>query len=226
MGGEFLEIQSEMESILDNHQDIIWSIADTSYSNFRDSYTRVIIIAQRYKEYITSENYDEEKYEQMMIEQREKINEYIQYLKDLFDRYGVDHFVPPLAQTDEKSLIAPFSFKYAAVQAGLGWIGKSGVLVTKQFGPRVRLAAILVNYPLEYGQPITKSLCGDCCACVDACPYGVIKGVNWNIAIQREELLNYQLCNQKRSEYIDKMGRKHTCGYCILTCPWGLKKRY
>ena len=63
----------------------------------------------------------------------------IRLLKQLFDKCYISNYIPPVAQTDELSLIAPFSFKYAAVQAGLGWIGKSGVLVTREFDPRARL---------------------------------------------------------------------------------------
>jgi epoxyqueuosine reductase len=220
-GAFILNLVDKIEKVITDEENIIWSVADIAYSDFSDKYTRAIVLVQKYIHTFTNEDYDEERYEHMLISQRDSLAEKIKSLKQLFDQYAISSCIPPLSQTDERSLIASFSFKYAAVQAGLGWIGKSGVLVTKQFGPRVRLAAILVDYPLECGHPMTKSLCGDCYACVDACPYGAIKGINWNISIQREELLDYQLCNQKRSEYIDKMGRKHTCGYCILACPWG-----
>lgn len=216
---------SKIKEIIGDSPDIIWSIADISYSDYKDDFTRAIIIAQRYKNFITNEEYDEEKYHRIILEVKTSVDKKINLLKKLFDQYDIKNYIPPIAQKDEKDLVAPFSFKFAAVQAGLGWIGKSGVLITKKFGPRVRLAAILLDYPLVHGHPITKSLCGNCHACVSACPWGVIKNVTWNIFSKREELLDYQLCNKKRCEYIEIKGRKHTCGYCILACPWGLNTK-
>jgi epoxyqueuosine reductase QueG len=220
-----MDTLSKIRAIIGDGPDAIWSVTDIAYSEFKNDFTRAIIIAQHYKNFISNEEYDEEKYHRIMLEARTAIDEKINLLKQLFDLSGIKNYIPPMAQTDELALVAPFSFKYAAVQAGLGWIGKSGVLITKEFGPRVRLAAILLDYPLDCGSPITKSLCGSCQACVDACLWGVIKGVNWNISSKRDELLDYKLCNTKRSEYIVSNGRKHTCGYCILACPWGVQSK-
>lgn len=204
-------------------EDAVWAVAELSYSEFKDHYSTAIIVAQKYTRFLTNDHYDEQEYNQLMTSIRKTIDEKVQRIKLLFDQHGVSNYIPPTAQRDEASLIAPFSYKYAAVQAGLGWIGKSGVLVTRKFGPRVRLAAILVDYPFESGKPTVKSLCGTCHACVDACPWSVIKGIEWNPSTKRDGLLDYQLCNQKRRELIETSGRKHTCGYCILACPWGMK---
>lgn len=217
------KLLSEIGEIIGNKSNTIWSVADIAYSNFKEDFTRAIVLAQHYNHFITNEVYDEDKYHNIILEIKIAVDEKTRFLKQLFDHYGIKNYIPPVAQKDEKELVAPFSFKYAAVQAGLGWIGKSGVLITKEFGPRVRLAAILLDYPLDCGSPITKSLCGNCHACVDACPWGLLKGVNWHISLTRDELLDYQLCNKKRSEYIENHGRKDTCGYCLLACPWGLK---
>ncbi len=218
-----MDIINSIIDIIGNDNDTIWATGDVSYSKFKNDYPRAIILAQKYNRFITNNDYVEQIYHSLMIEIKRTIDKKINLLKQLFDQYGINNYIPPLSQIDEISLIAPFSFKYAAVQAGLGWIGKSGVLVTREFGPRVRLAAILVDYPLECGKPLNKSFCGNCHACVDACPWGFIKGNEWNINMKRDELLDYQSCNKKRSEYIHVYGRKHTCGYCILECPWGTK---
>lgn len=212
-----------IEKMIGSWPDIIWSVADISYSDFKADFTRAIIIAQGYKGFITNKEYNEAIYHHVLLEAKKSIDERINLLKKLLDHYGIKNFIPPTVQADEIELVAPFSFKYAAVQAGIGWIGKNDTLITRKFGPRVRLGAILLDYPLNCGNPVSKSLCGSCHACVDACPWKVIKGVNWNISSNREDILDYQLCNKKRSEYIECSGRKHNCGYCILACPWGLK---
>lgn len=204
-------------------EDTIWGAADIAYSDFKDEYSTAVIVAQRYGRFVSYNDYDELDYHGVMSVVRTTIDDKIQRLVQLFDQYGIESYVPPVAQRDEVSLVAPFSFKYGAVQAGLGWIGKNGVLITRKFGPRVRLAAILVRYPMKCGEPVTRSYCGNCRACVDACPWGFIKGTEWNLSTRRDELLDYQLCNKKRSELIASHQRKHTCGYCLLACPWGAK---
>ena len=72
----------------------------------------------------------------------------------VLDEYQVKYDIPPVAQSNEADLEAPFSFKFAAVNAGLGWIGKNDVVITEKYGPRVRLSAILINEQFEYGNKI------------------------------------------------------------------------
>jgi len=105
----------------------------------------------------------------------------------------------------------------------LGWIGKNDVLITEKYGPRVRLSAILVNYELPIGSPIIKSDCPPACnICINACPHNALTDYQWNIGAKREELINYKLCNQKRSLYLKTHHRKHSCGLCMVSCPLGL----
>jgi len=79
--------------------------------------------------------------------------------------------LPPAdCPTDQRTLIAIFPYKHAAVAAGLGTIGRNGLLITEKFGPRVRLACLLTDAPLE-PTPISKeNFCDDCHACIRACP--------------------------------------------------------
>ena len=62
-----------------------------------------------------------------------------------------------------------FAHKTAATQAGLGWIGKTGLFVSRQFGPAVRLATVFTDLPLTPGRPITTGRCGTCDLCLRAC---------------------------------------------------------
>ena len=215
---------NEIRSIIEQQSDAVWSVADISYSPFKESYTRGIIIAQQYRSPLLNGEYNEEKYHHILIEAKIAVEDKVNRIRQLLDGYGIKNYVPPASQTDEEALRAPFSFKYAAVQGGLGWIGKNGVLVTRQYGPRVRLGAILLNYPLDCGNPVQDSACGTCTACADAYPWKLIKGRTWTISTIRDELLDYQSCNKKRSEYIGVFGRKHECGHCILACPWGIRE--
>jgi epoxyqueuosine reductase len=210
-----------IKEVVEYKSDAIWSVADIFYSSYKNDFPRAIIVAQKYGSPLTNEDYSEEIYHYILVDVTTSVNEKINCLQQLLDQHGIRNYVPPATQTDEIALVAPFSFKYAAVLSGLGWIGKNGVLVTGKFGPRIRLGAILLNYPLKFGKPVTKSSCGNCNACVDACPWQAIKGVNWTISSKRADLLDYQLCNKKHSEYLASNGRKHACGRCILACPRG-----
>ena len=64
---------------------------------------------------------------------------------------------------------APVMERYWAVKAGVGFCGRSGLLIVPGTGSRVFLAELLLSVPLEPDAPCTLS-CGDCGACVRACP--------------------------------------------------------
>lgn len=74
--------------------------------------------------------------------------------------------VPAAKRVDDERICAIFSHKLAAHLAGLGWIGKSCLLITPAAGPRVRLATVLTDAPLvPSGQPM-KEQCGGCQECI------------------------------------------------------------
>jgi epoxyqueuosine reductase len=218
------EVYKKIASILQAYPNVIFGTADISYSSYSNKYKCAIIIAVAHKDIISPGTYSEERLEEAICSARKQVDNIVLELSNFLDNNKIDYYVPPVAQSSEETLIAPFSFKYGAVNAGIGWIGKNGVLITKKFGPRVRLSAILVNYNLPVGTPVINSLCpDDCFLCVNACPYKALKGIQWNINTMREELIVYKLCNAKRSLYIKKHGRKHACGYCMVACPLGLR---
>jgi len=112
--------------------------------------------------------------------------------------------------------------KTVATRAGLGWIGKSALLVTKQFGSMLRLSSILTDAPLPTAQPVNESLCGDCQACTDACPAGAVSGRLWRLGVPREEIFNAVKCRQiaRERSQLGFGGNATVCGRCIAVCPW------
>ena len=116
--------------------------------------------------------------------------------------------------------------KTVATRAGLGWIGKSALLVTQQYGSMVRLSTILTDAPLTAAAPIEQSRCGGCTACRNACPAGAIRGTVWSPQLERDSLFDFQKCRktaQDRSE--QGFGERRTlCGKCVAVCPY--TKRY
>lgn len=182
-----------------------------------------IVIAKQYNQTVDPFREDfEERFHDILVDTRRTLDTIVANVKTALDDRNIKNRIPPLKQRDEQRLLAPLSFKSAAHHCGLGWIGKSGLLITGSFGPRVHLAAILVDG--DFGRPEQDPLddrCGSCKACVEACPINAIRDRNWEFGLQRGDLLDYQACNRFRSSFIPELGRKHSCGYCLLACPWG-----
>ena len=124
--------------------------------------------------------------------------------------------VPGSTPYNLEKLEGIFSHKLAAHLAGLGWIGKSCLLLTEPFGPRVRFVSVLTDAPLEAGSPLDKP-CGKCHACIDACPVKAFTGAEFHADEGREVRFDVFKCSEYR--------REHPCGLCVSTCPKGKKKR-
>jgi epoxyqueuosine reductase len=123
-----------------------------------------------------------------------------------------------------KDLITRLSHKMVATRAGLGWIGKSDLLISNAFGPRLRLVSILTNVPLECDVlPVEKSRCGNCKLCMDRCPANAISGKLWDISVDRNEFFNAFKCRQMCKEFGEKYLNMNVrvCGICVAVCPHG-----
>lgn len=130
--------------------------------------------------------------------------------------------VPASDRVDDERLCAVFSHKLAAHAAGLGWIGKSCLLITPEAGPRVRWASVLTNAPLPpTGSPMEQR-CGECRMCVDACPRGAFTGRPFVPGEPREMRYDARSCEQYFRE-LESQGRVPVCGMCLYICPYGKK---
>jgi len=112
-----------------------------------------------------------------------------------------------------------------ATRAGLGWIGKNNLLITRLYGPAVRLVTVLTDAPVSPGTPIDKSVCGRCRHCVDACPAHALAGKNWEAGFSREELFNAFTCRDMERQLTQRLIGEAVsiCGLCITACPWTQK---
>jgi epoxyqueuosine reductase len=112
--------------------------------------------------------------------------------------------------------------KTVATRAGLGWIGKCALLVTKEYGSAVRLSSLITNAPLDCGVPITESRCGNCMVCTEACPGKAVSGKLWNAEIDRDNFFQPLQCRKKARELAAERIHKEItlCGKCIESCPY------
>jgi epoxyqueuosine reductase QueG len=128
-----------------------------------------------------------------------------------------------IIQPDDYRTVLPH--KTVATRAGLGWIGKCSLLVTKEYGSGIRISSFLTNAKLNCGNPVEKSFCGNCMECVKNCPAGAVYGKLWNIKIDRSELIDVKKC--KKTEHSltkEKIGKEAgLCGKCFAVCPYTMK---
>lgn len=135
--------------------------------------------------------------------------------------------IPASLPLDLVNYTSNLSAKAVANAAGLGWQGKSLLIVTPEFGPRVRLATVLTDLPLIPDTPL-KNRCGNCRSCTDACVAQAIRNVNVEYHYKsREEALDFGRCADKLVNEFKKLPliEKPICGLCIKVCPWGRQKR-
>jgi epoxyqueuosine reductase len=131
--------------------------------------------------------------------------------------------IPASQVLDRENWFGAISHKAVGRMAGLGWQGKSLLLVNPQYGPRIRLATLLTHAPLSPDKPIANQ-CGQCTLCMDACPAGAIKGVGTKVHYQsREEALYFSRCVEKLVGEFSAMPLigAAICGICIKACPFG-----
>ncbi len=215
-------LQKEIESILMRYPQVLYGYTSIEYSEFSKEYKSALVLAVPYDKQLTIEDYSEVGLENGIGKAREIINTILKEIEALLQSKNADYYIPPVAQSSETELVAPFSFKYAATRSGIGWIGKNDVVITEKYGPRIRLSAILIDYPFTYGNPYLESHCPrDCNLCIKICPHKALKGTSWDVNTYRDEIIDYHLCNEKRSLFIKEHGRKNACGLCLVVCPYG-----
>ena len=122
--------------------------------------------------------------------------------------------IPASVITDWDSQRSHLSHRHAAAQAGLGFIGRHGLVVHPEYGAGIRLASLLTDLPLAIDSPLNQ-VCGDCCACIAACPVDAISidGVN---------LFDGKACFELLKQYEKRKGiGVMICGLCLKACKGG-----
>jgi len=112
--------------------------------------------------------------------------------------------------TDNRLLEAVFSYKHAGQAAGLGKLGWHSLLITPDFGPRVRLAACLTEAELEPTNSEFTVQCENCGICLDKCPATALATPETN----QDYTINKFACCTYR-------GASGGCSECMRVCPEG-----
>lgn len=118
---------------------------------------------------------------------------------------------------------APVMERAWAARAGLGWIGKSSLLLSRELGSMCFIGTLLLNLELEYGTP-TASRCGSCTRCIDACPTGAIVAPQ---VVDARRCISY-LTIEHRGDIPANLqplvgNRLFGCDACQDACPWNAR---
>ena len=107
--------------------------------------------------------------------------------------------------------------KTVAGLSGLGFVGKSGLFLSTDYGSKVRLATVLTDMPLQSELPVIENGCGDCQICKNACPAGAIFGEKPTCNGERN--FDAEKCSKYMKAHFQDIGRGSVCGVCIKVCP-------
>lgn len=147
---------------------------------------------------------------------RNRMERLIDYIRVTADK---EVTFKPMVDTGELVDVA------VAQRAGVGFIGRNGLLITEEFGSYVYLGEIITNLEFEPDEPVPFG-CGECMRCVTACPTGALLGDG---RINAKQCLSYQ--TQTKGMMDEQFRRKighviYGCDICQIVCPYNRGKDF
>jgi epoxyqueuosine reductase len=114
----------------------------------------------------------------------------------------------------------PLLEKPIAAAAGLGWQGKSTILIEPKRGTWSFLANIVTTLELPVGEP-QRDRCGSCTRCIDVCP---TRAITAPYQLDASKCISYLTIEHDGAiplEYRAAIGdRLYCCDECLDVCPW------
>lgn len=119
---------------------------------------------------------------------------------------------------------APLLERNVALDAGLGWIGKSAMVIHPSLGTRFFLAELLVDIEIDDAPQQHPDRCGTCTRCIDACPTGAIVAPGRVDARRCISYFTIELRGPIPRQWRPAIGlHLFGCDICQDVCPWNRK---
>lgn len=119
---------------------------------------------------------------------------------------------------------APVLERPWAKSAGLGWIGKNSLLISKELGSYIFIGELIIDLELSYDAPFIGDFCGNCTRCIDACPTSAIVAPH---VIDARKCISYHTIENKDEVPVPIREELHNqifgCDICQDICPWNKK---
>lgn len=125
-----------------------------------------------------------------------------------------------VASMNDSALVIPL-----AIKAGLGEYGRHGLLITREYGPRVRLGKVFTDMPLAHDRPVrfgVKETCDICRACTQACPARAIDGGEASTVVHnRSNIQGIRKWTTDAEKCFRFWANQNTdCSICVRVCPY------
>ncbi len=132
--------------------------------------------------------------------------EVMSYLEEKGSNVLIIH---PEDEFDPVKRLGLISLKALAKGAGLGWQGRSLLIISPEIGPIYRCIGLLTDMDLCPDESMPNH-CGDCTLCIDKCPHHALKYVRFDDhPANREDVLDVRACRSDKG-----------CNVCLAVCPW------
>lgn len=141
----------------------------------------------------------------------DKLNRLATGIKELCQDFDLEH----KAMVDTGALVDTA----VAQRAGIGFIGKNGLVTSKEYGSYMFLGELITNLEIEPDQPVDYG-CGDCRRCLDACPTSCLIGDG---SMDAKRCLSFQ--TQDKGMMAMEFRKKiktviYGCDICQISCPY------
>ena len=147
------------------------------------------------------------------------------YSKDGLTLMSIAQFIRNMGYRAVASLNDTAQCVPYAIQAGLGEYGRHGLVITKEYGPRLRFGKIFTDMPLAHDAPArfgVKEFCDICRKCSEACPPQAIAHGEPDGAFHNQSnfvgIRKWNVDGEKCFKFWANQGTE--CGICIRVCPY------
>ncbi|HEX7832446.1 MAG TPA: tRNA epoxyqueuosine(34) reductase QueG [Thermoanaerobaculia bacterium] len=111
----------------------------------------------------------------------------------------------------------PLSDRAYGAQAGLGWIGKNGMLISDEIGSYFFIGTLVTALENDIGAELVTDRCGTCTRCLDACPTDAILP---DRTLDSARCISYATIEHRGALDIEVAGNAFGCDICQEVCPW------